>query len=252
MSPKVVGAYPAASPPPVPPVATVAPPIPLVATVALPVPPASAPPIAPTNAPPIPPEAPAIPFQLNTDLGAFVAQDTLRGIDPLLVTKDSGSGYGSMTPLNPQIGTAPVRGKPTAETRPSESKTTGATSSTQSKPITQLEKEIEGGKFRIKIYGKVDIEPVASTINTLASDLYKVFSASLDPSMQEMRESCFDYLTLDGRFLHGPIALLSGLKPHPLSLVLHFFVVAVYRVGRLLLPFPSPKCRILHLDENCM
>ncbi|KAJ9173409.1 hypothetical protein P3X46_016547 [Hevea brasiliensis] len=60
----VSGAYPAAPPPPVP----------LVATVALPVPPAGAPPIAPTDAPPIPPEALAISFQLNTDLGAFVAQ----------------------------------------------------------------------------------------------------------------------------------------------------------------------------------
>ncbi|KAF2303134.1 hypothetical protein GH714_014062 [Hevea brasiliensis] len=42
---------------------------------------------------------------------------------PLLVTKDSGSGYGSVTPQNPQIGTAPTRGKPI--TRPSESKTRG-------------------------------------------------------------------------------------------------------------------------------
>ncbi|XVF45800.1 hypothetical protein PTKIN_Ptkin02bG0235900 [Pterospermum kingtungense] len=84
-------------------------------------------------------------------------------------------------------------------------------------------------------------KPVASTINTLAGALYKVFSASPDPARTEMRQACFDYLSLGGVFSNGPIALLSGLNPRPLSLVLHFFAVAVYGVGRLLLPFPSLK-----------
>ncbi|KAJ9170526.1 hypothetical protein P3X46_018627 [Hevea brasiliensis] len=84
-------------------------------------------------------------------------------------------------------------------------------------------------------------KPVASTINTLAGALYKVFSASPDQARKEMREACFDYLSLGGIFSSGPVALLSGLNPHPLSLVLHFFAVAIYGVGRLLLPFPSPK-----------
>ncbi|THG05026.1 hypothetical protein TEA_014235 [Camellia sinensis var. sinensis] len=39
----------------------------------------------------------------------------------------------------------------------------------------------------------------------------------------------------------GPVALLSGLNPSPLCLILHFFAIAIYGVGRLLLPFPSPK-----------
>ncbi|KAL9272786.1 Squalene monooxygenase SE1-like protein [Drosera capensis] len=39
----------------------------------------------------------------------------------------------------------------------------------------------------------------------------------------------------------GPIALLSGLNPRPLGLDLHFFAVAIYGVGRLLPPYPSPK-----------
>ena len=56
-----------------------------------------------------------------------------------------------------------------------------------------------------------------------------------------MRQACFDYLSLGGVFSNGPIALLSGLNPRPLSLVLHFFAVAVFGVGRLLLPFPSLK-----------
>ena len=56
-----------------------------------------------------------------------------------------------------------------------------------------------------------------------------------------MREACFDYLSLGGVCSAGPVALLSGLNPRPLSLVVHFFAVAVYGVGRLLLPFPSLK-----------
>ncbi|KAH9712410.1 Squalene monooxygenase [Citrus sinensis] len=84
-------------------------------------------------------------------------------------------------------------------------------------------------------------KPVASTINTLAGALYKVFSSSPDQARKEMRQACFDYLSLGGVFSTGPVALLSGLNPRPLSLVLHFFAVAIYGVGRLLLPFPSPK-----------
>ncbi|XP_008798906.2 squalene monooxygenase SE1-like [Phoenix dactylifera] len=84
-------------------------------------------------------------------------------------------------------------------------------------------------------------KPVASTINALAGALYEVFSASPDRARIEMRQACFDYLCLGGVFSSGPIALLSGLKPCPLSLVAHFFAVAIYGVGRLLLPFPSPE-----------
>ncbi|KAJ6730181.1 SQUALENE MONOOXYGENASE-RELATED [Salix viminalis] len=84
-------------------------------------------------------------------------------------------------------------------------------------------------------------KPVASTINTLAGALYKVFCASPDQARKEMRQACFDYLSLGGVFSEGPVSLLSGLNPRPLSLVAHFFAVAVYGVGRLMLPFPSPK-----------
>ncbi|KAL2906529.1 Squalene monooxygenase [Bienertia sinuspersici] len=84
-------------------------------------------------------------------------------------------------------------------------------------------------------------KPVASTINTLAGALYKVFCASQDEAHKEMREACFDYLSLGGVFSNGPISLLSGLNPRPMSLVAHFFAVAVFGVGRLLLPFPSVK-----------
>lgn len=84
-------------------------------------------------------------------------------------------------------------------------------------------------------------KPVSATINTLAGALYKVFCSSSDQARKEMRQACFDYLSLGGVFSNGPVSLLSGLNPRPLSLVCHFFAVAIYGVGRLLLPFPSPK-----------
>lgn len=101
-----------------------------------------------------------------------------------------------------------------------------------------------------------NLQPVASTINTLAGALYKVFSSSPDQARKEMRQACFDYLSLGGVFSMGPISLLSGLNPRPLSLVAHFFAVAVYGVGRLLLPFPSPKrvwigARLISVSINC-
>ncbi|CAN1270082.1 Squalene monooxygenase SE1 [Linum perenne] len=84
-------------------------------------------------------------------------------------------------------------------------------------------------------------KPIASTINTLAGALHKVLSASPDEARKEMREACFDYLSLGGVCSSGPMALLSGLNPRPLSFILQFCAIAVFALGRLLLPFPSPK-----------
>ncbi|PRQ22097.1 putative squalene monooxygenase [Rosa chinensis] len=71
--------------------------------------------------------------------------------------------------------------------------------------------------------------------------IYNVFSASPDPARQEMREACSGYLSLGGICSYGPVSLLSGRNPRPLHLFLHFFAVAIYGVGRLMLPFPSPQ-----------
>ncbi|KAL9438137.1 hypothetical protein AB3S75_023909 [Citrus x aurantiifolia] len=65
-----------------------------------------------------------------------------------------------------------------------------------------------------------------------------------------MRQACFDYLSFGGVFTNGPIALLSGVNPHPLSLVVHFFAAAVFGVGCLLLPFPSPKRMLIAARLN--
>jgi squalene monooxygenase len=82
-------------------------------------------------------------------------------------------------------------------------------------------------------------KPLSATINTLANALYKVFCSTGDAAQEEMRSACFDYLSLGGIYSSGPISLLSGLNPSPSVLVMHFFMVALYGVGRLLLPRPT-------------
>ncbi|KAL2322408.1 hypothetical protein Fmac_026787 [Flemingia macrophylla] len=84
-------------------------------------------------------------------------------------------------------------------------------------------------------------KPMASTINTLADALYKVFSVSPDEARKQLRQATFDYLSLGRFFSSGYMSLFSGLNPFPLSLVLHFSATVFYGVGRLLLPFPSFK-----------
>ncbi|XP_039043865.1 squalene monooxygenase SE2-like isoform X1 [Hibiscus syriacus] len=84
-------------------------------------------------------------------------------------------------------------------------------------------------------------KPMSSTINILANVLQKVFRGPSDPAMKAMQQTCFGYLRLGGVFAHGLSAMLSGLCPHPLSLAFHFISLAIYGVGRLLLPFPTPK-----------
>ncbi|XVF31552.1 hypothetical protein REPUB_Repub17cG0000500 [Reevesia pubescens] len=85
-------------------------------------------------------------------------------------------------------------------------------------------------------------KPMASTINTLADVMHTVFTTSWsEPAMEGMRQACLGYLSLGGRFSDGLMALISGLNPNPLSLLLHLFAMTIYGLGRLLLPFPSPK-----------
>jgi squalene monooxygenase len=90
-------------------------------------------------------------------------------------------------------------------------------------------------------------KPLAATINTLANALYDVFCAAdsktsyAGAAHEEMRQACFDYLRMGGAFSAGPVSLLSGLNPRPSLLVAHFFMVALYGVGRLLLPRPSVR-----------
>lgn len=84
-------------------------------------------------------------------------------------------------------------------------------------------------------------KPLSATINTLANALYNVFRSTGSAPHEEMRQACFDYLSLGGMYSAGPISLLSGLNPRPSVLVAHFFMVAVFGVGRLLFPRPTFK-----------
>ncbi|EFA77704.1 squalene monooxygenase [Heterostelium album PN500] len=78
--------------------------------------------------------------------------------------------------------------------------------------------------------------PLASTLNVLAGALYKVFSAD----NEHLRKACLGYLSLGGEFSAGPVALLSGLRPKPSVLAMHFFAVAFYGIFKTLWPFPTP------------
>lgn len=83
-------------------------------------------------------------------------------------------------------------------------------------------------------------KPMAAVINTVAAALHTVFSPSEDPIRKEMRQACFSYFCLGGVFSDGLMSLLSGMNPSPVSLVFHCLALAVYTVGRLLLPSPKP------------
>ncbi|XP_062321130.1 squalene monooxygenase [Osmerus eperlanus] len=66
-------------------------------------------------------------------------------------------------------------------------------------------------------------------VNVLAQALYELFAAT-DNSLHELRKACFLYFKLGGECINGPIGLLSVLNPKPLTLIGHFFAVALYAI----------------------
>nr|XP_061805033.1 squalene monooxygenase [Nerophis lumbriciformis] len=66
-------------------------------------------------------------------------------------------------------------------------------------------------------------------VNVLAQALYELFAAT-DDSLHELRRACFRYFKLGGECIAGPIGLLSVLSPKPMTLIGHFFAVAVYAI----------------------
>lgn len=60
----------------------------------------------------------------------------------------------------------------------------------------------------------------------------QVFGKGETQAHEEMRQACFDYLAKGGWHAAGPVSLLSGLNPRPSVLVAHFFMVALFGVGR--------------------
>lgn len=107
------------------------------------------------------------------------------------------------------------------------------------RPLPSLEDPAATSRSTADFYTRR--KPMSATINTLANALYKVFCYTGDKAHEEMTQACFDYLALGGIYSSGPVSLLSGLNPKPSVLVMHFFMVALYGVGRLLLPRPTLK-----------
>ncbi|MBN3324716.1 ERG1 monooxygenase, partial [Atractosteus spatula] len=66
-------------------------------------------------------------------------------------------------------------------------------------------------------------------VNVLAQALYELFAAT-DNSLHQLRKACFQYFRLGGECISGPIGLLSVLSPKPLTLIGHFFAVALYAI----------------------
>ncbi|RXM31917.1 Squalene monooxygenase [Acipenser ruthenus] len=66
-------------------------------------------------------------------------------------------------------------------------------------------------------------------VNILAQALYELFAAT-DNSLHQLRKACFHYFKLGGECVTGPIGLLSVLSPNPMTLIGHFFAVALYAV----------------------
>ncbi|KVH93409.1 Squalene epoxidase [Cynara cardunculus var. scolymus] len=83
--------------------------------------------------------------------------------------------------------------------------------------------------------------PMSFTLNTVAGVGYKMFCASSDLVSRELRSACFSYLTLGHWFTDGLMAIFSGLDQRPVALFLQGTMMGAYIVGRLLMPFPSPK-----------
>lgn len=71
---------------------------------------------------------------------------------------------------------------------------------------------------------------LASVINILAQSLYALFSAGNSSNLQILQKGCFQYFQRGGACISGPSSLISGMLPRPLSLIYHFFSVALYAI----------------------
>lgn len=64
-------------------------------------------------------------------------------------------------------------------------------------------------------------------VNVLAQSLYELFSGA-DDYLRQLRKACFLYFKLGGVCVAGPVGLLSVLSPNPVTLIGHFFAIAIY------------------------
>jgi squalene monooxygenase len=97
----------------------------------------------------------------------------------------------------------------------------------------------EALRFHLELFYR-NRRPLSATINILANALYGILCGSPERARKDMRHAFLDYLQLGGRCAADPIRMLGGLEPSPSLLVAHFFAVAVFGCGRVLLPVPTP------------
>ncbi|KAG2298435.1 hypothetical protein Bca52824_034907, partial [Brassica carinata] len=83
-------------------------------------------------------------------------------------------------------------------------------------------------------------KPMSATVNTLGSAISQVLVATKDEAKEAMRQGCYDYLCSGGFRTSGLMALLGGMNPRPLTLILHLFGITFTSIGHLLSPFPTP------------
>lgn len=70
---------------------------------------------------------------------------------------------------------------------------------------------------------------LGSVVNILAQALYALFAAK-GADLMILQRGCFKYFECGGDCVKKPVSLLSGVLPRPMTLVYHFFSVALYSV----------------------
>ncbi|KAI9349438.1 squalene epoxidase-domain-containing protein [Zopfochytrium polystomum] len=68
---------------------------------------------------------------------------------------------------------------------------------------------------------------LSAVVNILAQALYDLFSAGEDANLRVLQEACFAYFERGGLCVQTPVGLLSGVIPEPMTLMGHFFSVAL-------------------------
>lgn len=70
----------------------------------------------------------------------------------------------------------------------------------------------------------------STVVNVLANALYALFSAGSNTDLNLLQAACFGYFQLGGRCASTPVGLLAGLIREPLTLIGHFFAVALFAI----------------------
>lgn len=73
-----------------------------------------------------------------------------------------------------------------------------------------------------------------ATINILADALYEVFSSP------DLKDACFNYLSKGGKYVSGPVSILSAVSRDKQLLLKEFFAVALHGAGNLVKGDTSP------------